>query len=73
MEKLSHEEMMNRAWQFIGAVSITDDVDTKDEANYFVKNIYEVRDAYYADLESGYYREGEDVVSFLNRHCIEWE
>ena len=35
-------------------------------------NIYEVRDAYYADLESGYYREGEDVVGFLNRHCIEW-
>ena len=32
MEKLSHEEMMNRAWQFIGVVGITDDADTKDEA-----------------------------------------
>ena len=67
---MNHEKMMEKAWRFIADMGISEN---RKEADYYVENVHQVRDAYYADLESGYYREGEDVVGFLNRHCIEWE
>lgn len=73
MEKLSHEEMMEKAWRFIADMEIVEEKESLTDTGYLVENLFQVRDAYYADIESGDYREGEDVVGFLNRHCIEWE
>lgn len=70
---LSHEEMMNKAWRFIEEVGITEDEKefAKNNELYLVKNIYEVRDAYYKDLENGI-KYDEDFPEFLNRHNIAW-
>jgi hypothetical protein len=72
--KLSHEEMMDRAWKFIAKIGIAE----KDDANaqnaeYLVENIHQVRDAYYTDLESGHNFEDEDMEGFFSRHGIKVE
>ena len=73
--KLSHEEMMEKAWEFIEGTGIADKDDTKiyENADYKVENIYQVRDAYYSDLETGEAYEDDSVEAFLARHNIEWK
>jgi len=72
--KLSHEQMMEKAWRFIEFFEITED---KEEFNnnpkdYLVENIYTVRDAYYSDLENNINKD-EDITEFFNRHGIKYE
>jgi hypothetical protein len=71
---MTHEEMMSKAWKFIENAGITDDAEEhKENPNLvLVNDIYEVRDAYCSDLESGISIEGEDLYEFLDRHGIEW-
>ena len=71
---MTHEEMMDRTWRFIADCGITEDEGEYKENNglYLVGNIYQVRDAYYSDLESNTSIEDEDVPGFLDRHKIEW-
>jgi hypothetical protein len=72
---MTHEEMMNKAWRFLQEVGITEDPDefAANRNLYLVENIYQVRDAYCADLESGEDFEDEDVAGFLDRHGIKWQ
>lgn len=70
-KRLSHEEMMGKAWRFIADMSISENKD--ERADYYVENVYQVRDAYYADIESGHDFEGESLEDFLARHGIKWE
>lgn len=70
--KLSHEEMMEKAWRFIHELGIAEKGDEAG-ANYVVENIHQVRDAFYSDMESGYEKEDEDLESFFNRHGIKVE
>ncbi|MDD4000117.1 MAG: hypothetical protein PHX62_04395 [Bacilli bacterium] len=75
MTKLTHEQMMEKAWRFIHEIGITEDREEfENDASkiYFVENIYDVRDAYYNDLENGS-TEDEDVMGFFNRHGIKYE
>ena len=75
MAEMTHEERMNRAWEFIREVGITEDKAAfeKDDTLILVDDIYKVRDAYYSDLENGFEDEDEDVYQFLDRHGIEWQ
>lgn len=73
MEKLSHEKMMEKAWGFISRVGITDDAENRTEEQYLVDDVFDVRDAYYADLESEHDFEGEEITDFFARHNIEWD
>ena len=70
MKKMTHEEMMEKAWRFIYDMEITDERKKLTGEGYLVKDVYQVRDAYYADLESGHDFEGEDMESFIVRHGI---
>ena len=75
-KKMTHEEMMYWAWQFIKEVGITENEAEflKDpDTTILVDDIYKVRDAYYNDLKYGYVDEDEDVYQFLDRHGIEWQ
>lgn len=71
---MTHDQMMQKAWWFIHETGITDDPDKFAEDNnlYLVEDIYQVRDAYYADLESGCDFGDEDVCDFFNRHGIKF-
>ena len=73
-EKVTHEEKMQKAWRFIAEAGITEKEEDYKEDNdlYLVENIYQVRDAYYDDLEKGISIE-EDVCEFLDRHGIGWK
>ena len=76
MTKMRHEEMMAKAWGFIEILSITDDrakYEVDPDNTYLVEDVYQVRDAYYDDLESGRDVEGEDLETFFARHGIKWE
>ena len=56
MAEMTHEKMMNWAWEFIREVGITEDEAEfqKDPDNIIlVDDVYRVRDAYYDDLENG--------------------
>jgi hypothetical protein len=72
--KMTHEEMMQEAWEMIATCGITENEDEYKENSelYFVENIYQVRDAYYSDIENDVV-EDEDVPGFLDRHGIEWK
>jgi hypothetical protein len=71
---MTHEKMMDKAWKFIEDAGITEDEEAykADPTLVLVDDIYEVRDAYCSDLESGISIEGEDLYEFLDRHGIEW-
>lgn len=71
---MTHEEKMQKAWRFITEAGITEKEEDYKEDNdlYLVENIYQVRDAYYDDLEKGISIE-EDVCEFLDRHGIGWK
>ncbi len=76
MNNLSHEQMMEKSWNLIREFGITDNRDefNIDPANHFlVENIYQVRDAYYQDLENNIEVKEEDICGFLDRHGIKWE
>lgn len=77
MPKLSHEQLMEKAWSFIADLGITDDrakYEADPDNTYLVEDIYKVRDAYYSDLESGRdFEEGETLWGFFERHGIKWE
>lgn len=74
--KLSHEEMMNRAWKFIEDLNITEDIELYEsdpDYYYYVEDVNLVRDAYYKDLEEeefDYESNEEDLPEFFNRHGI---
>lgn len=68
---MSHEEIMGRAWRLIHELGISEDPDTAPD--YLVKDIHQVRDAFYADIEAGIVTEGESMEEFFSRHGIEWE
>jgi hypothetical protein len=72
---MTHEKMMEKAWRFIHEIGITDDGEkaAADESLYLVENIYQVRDAYYEDLENGINIEGESLEEFFKRHNIRYE
>lgn len=72
MGKMTHEEMMEKAWRLIHELGIAEKGDEAG-ANYVVNNIHQVRDAFYADLESGHDFEGEDMEGFFSRHGIKFE
>jgi len=72
---MTHEQMMEKSWRFIHEMGITEDRDEfeNDPSKiYFVENIYDVRDAYYSDLENGF-TDDEDITEFFNRHGIKYE
>ena len=76
MTKMSHEEMMGKAWKLIEDLNITDDrakYKADPDNMYLVEDVYQVRDAYYSDLESGRDFEGETLDAFFDRHGIKWE
>ena len=73
MEKMTHEEMMEKAWRFIADMEIADERKKLTDEGYLVKDVYQVRDAYYADLESGHDFGGEDMEGFISRHGIKFE
>jgi hypothetical protein len=66
---MTHEKMMEKAWRFIADMRISEN--REEEADYYVENVHQVRDAYYADLESGHDFEGESLEDFFARHGIE--
>jgi hypothetical protein len=73
MKNLSHEQMMEKSWKFITDMEITEDQKELTDTGYLVKNIYKVRDAFYADLESGHDADGEDLPGFFARHGIAYQ
>ena len=73
MEKMTHEQMMGKAWRFIEEMGIVDDTSTVWSAHYKVKDIYQVRDAYYSELENGEAHEDDSVEAFFARHSISWQ
>jgi len=73
---MTHEQMMEKSWNFINELGITENRKkyNSNPANYFlVKDVYQVRNAYYQDLENGIKIIEEDVTRFLERHGIKWE
>lgn len=72
---MTHEQMMEKAWRFIHETGITEDgaKAAADETLYLVWNIYQVRDAYYSDLENGISIEDESLEEFFKRHNIQYE
>ena len=73
MGKMTHEEMMEKAWRFIADMEITENREELTDTGYLVKDVYQVRDACYADLESGHDFGGEDMEGFFSRHGIKFE
>lgn len=71
--EMSHEEMMEKAWRFINEMGISDIWGDSPPEGYFVKDINEVRDAYYSDLESGLDFDDESLEDFFKRHGIAWK
>lgn len=69
-KKFTHEEMMEKAWRFIYDMEITDEKEKLTDTGYLVKDVYQVRDAFYADLESDHDFDGEDMEGFISRHGI---
>jgi|LSQX01.3.fsa_nt_gb hypothetical protein len=72
---MNHDEKMNKAWENIRKLSITDDLEIYQEdpdSFWLVDDIYEVRDAFYKDLESGQEYE-EDLSEFFDRHKIKYQ
>jgi len=67
---MTHEQMIEKAWRFIYDLQITDEKEKLTDEGYLVENVYQVRDAYYADLESGHDFDGEDLEGFFARHGI---
>ena len=63
---------MEEAWRLIHELGIAEKGDEAG-ANYVVENIYKVRDAFYADLESGHDADGEDLPGFFARHGIAYQ
>jgi hypothetical protein len=75
MEKMTREEMMEKAEAFIQNNNITDnreEYDTTTVYMYLVQDINQVRDALMADLEKGWDLTGY-LDNFFRRHGIEWE
>lgn len=72
---MTHEQMMEKSWNFIHIMGITEDKEKfeKGQADYFVENIYSVRDAYYKDLEEGCTFSNEDIETFFYRHKIDYK
>ncbi|MCE5220137.1 MAG: hypothetical protein LLF98_02420 [Clostridium sp.] len=72
---MKHEEMMDKAWRFINETGITESKEDYEKNNdlILVESIYQVRGAYYADLENGKDKDYEDVFEFLNKHGIKFE
>lgn len=68
---MTHEQIMGKAWQLIRDLGISDYKETNPY--YLVKNIHQVRDAFYEDIESEIDFEDDDVESFFERHNIDWE
>jgi hypothetical protein len=68
---MTHEKMMEKAWRFIADMRISEN--REEEADYYVENIHQVRDAYYADIESGHDFVGESLEGFFTRHGIKWD
>lgn len=65
--------MMEKAWRFIEEMGITQEQAEYDENPtqlYLVADIYQVRDAYYSDLENSIKIEDEDLPGFFERHKI---
>ena len=69
---MTHEQMMEKAWRFIHELGIAEKGDEAG-ASYVVENIYQVRDAFYADMENDYDAEGEDLEGFFTRHGIAYQ
>lgn len=69
--KMTHEQMMEKAWRTMRELGITDDRKEfeKNPEGYLVKNIYTVRDAFYSDMEAGVELD-EDAETFFARHGI---
>jgi|GEM_PF-1775675 hypothetical protein len=63
---MTHEEKMGKTWRFITESGISEE----RPADYRVANIYEVRDAYYSDLETGAGVDDESIEDFFARHGI---
>ena len=70
---MTHEQMMEKTWRFIADMEIVEDSEKLTETGYLVENIHQVRDAYYADLESGHDFDGEDMEVFFTRHGIAYQ
>ncbi len=69
---MTHSEKMSFAWRLIQDCGITEDRKKFDDGNsglIFVEDIYSVRDAIVADLESKADHD-DDVFGFLDRHNI---
>lgn len=70
---MTHEQMMEKAWRFIKEFGITEDREEfeNNPEGYLVKDIYEVRYAFYNDIESG--KEDNSLEEFFDRYGIKFE
>lgn len=72
---MTHEKKMQRAWEFVKSLPFTEDKEEyqkNPDSMILIDSLYEVRDAFYQDLEQGFDKEG-DVYQFLDRHKINWK
>lgn len=70
---MNHTQMMGKCWRLINELGITEDkeqYETDKDNYYLVKNIHQVRDALYSDLENGIEKD-ESLEEFFIRHNIE--
>lgn len=72
-KKLSHEQTMEKAWELIKNLGITDDPEKLTEDGYLVEDIHKARDAMYEELERGVVYDDDDLPSFFGRHGIAFE
>jgi len=73
---MTHEQTMEEVLNLIHELGITENRKkyNSNPADYFlVKDVYQVRNAYYQDLENNIKIEGKDVPIFLERHGIKLE
>lgn len=74
--QMTHEEKMQKAWDFIHNTGITDDKEEYEaapESFWLVKDLYEVRDAFYDDLENGIGDDDNGLTEFFERHKIDYK
>lgn len=74
--QMTHEEKMQKAWDFIRNTGITDDEEEYEaapESFWLVKDLYEVRDAFYDDLENGIGDDDNGLTEFFERHKIDYK
>lgn len=71
---MTHDEKMEMTWKFIKEHLITDNPDNLTNNTHYilVRNLYDVRNAFYNDLDTDNYFYNEEPYDFFERHKIDW-